>query len=72
MTAPISLLVAFVGLFVSARIQIRGVLFGQPVSVPLLGLVGAVLVLAIIAVILWLLRSIVREGLRLKPRAATI
>jgi hypothetical protein len=68
MNAPVSLLVAFVGLLVSARIRLSGVIFGRPVSVPLLGLVGVVLVLVLTAIILWLLRSLLRDGLRLKPR----
>jgi hypothetical protein len=69
MTAPVSLLLALLGLFVSARIRLSAVIFGQPVSVPLLGLVGAVMVLALLAVVLWLVWQVIREGgLRLRIR----
>lgn len=68
MTAPISLLLTLLALVVSARIRLSGVIFGQSVSVPLLGLIGTVMVLALVAVILWLVRSILRDGLRLRPR----
>ena len=70
MTAPVSLLLAFLGLIVSARIRLSAVIFGQPVSVPVLGLVAVVVVLALAVMLLWLLRTILRDGLRLRPRAA--
>jgi hypothetical protein len=35
---------------------------GQPVSVPVLGLVVLAVVLALAALVLWLLRSAVRDG----------
>jgi len=71
MTAPLSLVLVLLGLVASARIRLSGVILGQPVSLPLLGLVGAVIVLALTAVILWLLRSLLRDGLRLRPRVVT-
>lgn len=71
MTAPISLLLALLGLVVLARIRLSAVIFGQPVSVPVLGLITTVVVLALVAVILWLVRSILRDGLRLRPRVVT-
>ena len=69
MTAPVSLLLALLGLVVSARIRLTGVIFGQPVSVPVLGLVAVVVVLVLAVMLLWLLRTILRDGLRLRPRA---
>jgi hypothetical protein len=54
MTAPLSVLFVLVGLVVSARIRLSGVVLGEPVSVPLLGVIGAVLVLALAAAVLWL------------------
>ncbi len=64
MTAPVSLVIILLGLIASARIRLSGVIFGQPVSVPVLGLVAAILVLVLTAMILWLLRSLLRDGLR--------
>jgi hypothetical protein len=69
MTAPVSLLLAFLGLVVSARVRLTAVLFGQPVSIPVLGLVAAVVVLALAVTLVWLLRSLLRDGLRLRPGA---
>lgn len=68
MTAPVSLLLALLGLVVSARIRLTAVIFGQPMSVPVLGLVAVVVVLVLAVMLLWLLRSILRDGLRLRPR----
>lgn len=71
MTGPISLLLALLALLVSARVRLSGVIFGQPVSVPVLGLITAVVVLGLVAIILWLVRSILRDGLRLRPRVVS-
>ena len=68
MTAPVSLLLALLGLVVSARIRLSAVIFGQPVSVPVLGLVAVVVVLVLAVMILWLLRALLRDGLHLRPR----
>ena len=56
-----------IALIASARIRLSAVIFGQPVSVPVLGLIAAVVVLILAAAVLWLARSLLREGLRLKP-----
>jgi ABC-type Mn2+/Zn2+ transport system permease subunit len=71
MSAPIPLLLALLGLVASARIRLTAVLFGQPVSVPVLGLVAVVVVLVLAVLVLWLLRAILRDGLRLRPRMVT-
>jgi hypothetical protein len=68
MTAPLSLLLALAGLVVSAKIRLSGVVLGQPVSAPLLGLILVVLVLALTAAVLWLARSLIRDGLQLRPK----
>lgn len=52
-------------LVVSARTRLTGSLLGQPLNVPVLWLVAAALVLVIVALILCLVRSIVRD---LQPR----
>ena len=72
MTAPVSLLLTLLGLAASARIRLSGVILGQPVSVPVLGLVAAVVVLALTATVLWLLRVLLLDGLRLRPRRADL
>lgn len=71
MTAPVSLVLVLLGLVASARIRISAVIFGQPVSVPLLGIVAIVLVLLLAALVLILLRLLLRDGLRLRPRVVT-
>lgn len=69
MTAPISLVLALLGLVASARVRLSGIILGQPVSVPLLGLVAVVVVLVLTVMVLWLVRCLLRDGLRLRPRA---
>jgi hypothetical protein len=71
MTAPLSLVFILLGLVVSARIRLNAVVLGQPVSVPLLGVVIVVLVLLLAALVLVLLRLLIRDGLRLRPRMVT-
>jgi hypothetical protein len=68
MTVPVSILLAFIAALVCARIRLSGVIFGQPVSIPLLGLVFMVMILVLTAIVLWLLRLILRDGLGLRPR----
>jgi hypothetical protein len=67
---PLLLIVAFAGLLASAQARLNAVILGQPVSVPVLGLVALAVVLALAAAVLWLLRSAFRDGgfLRLQPR----
>jgi len=62
------LLVVLAGLILSARTRVNAIVLGQPVSVPVLGLVFAALVLLLAALVLVLLRLLVRDGLRLRPR----
>ena len=62
------LLVALAALIVSARTRVNATVLGQPVSVPLLWLVFATVVLALAALVLVLLRLLLRDGLRLRPR----
>jgi hypothetical protein len=69
MSAPGWLILAFLGLVVSAQTRLTATVLGSPVSVPVLGLVALAVVLALAAVVLFLLRSILRDGgLRLRPR----
>ena len=64
MTAPVQLVLAALGLFMSAPTQFHGV--------PVLWLVAVAVVLALAAAVLWLARSVLRDGLRLRPRMATL
>jgi hypothetical protein len=48
-------------LTVSARTRLNAVVLGQPISVPVLGLVALAVVLALAAVVLAVLRSVVRD-----------
>jgi hypothetical protein len=66
-TAPLVVLVVVI---VSAYARINAVLLGQPVSVPVIGLVAVAVVLMLAALVLVLIRSIVRDRafLYLRPR----
>ncbi len=66
---PLLLVLAFVSLLASAQAKLNAVILGQPVSVPVLGIIALVVVLLLAAAVLYLLRSIARDvGLRLRPR----
>jgi len=60
-------------LVVSARTRLNAVILGQPVSMPVLWLIAAAVALTLAALVLWLLRSAVRDGgfLFLRPRMVT-
>ena len=72
MTAPAWAVLGVLGLVVSARVRLSAVIFGQPVSVPVLWLVFAVVVLGLVAIVLVLARLLLRDGLRLRPRMVTL
>ena len=63
-TLLIRLVIATLGLFMSARTQFHGI--------PVLWLAAAAVVLALAAAVLYLARSVLRDGLRLRPRMATL
>ncbi len=68
---PAALVLAVIGLAVSARTRLTGTVLGQPLSVPVLWLVAAGVVLALAVVVLCLLRAIARDGgLRMRPELA--
>jgi len=71
MTAPVSLVLALLGLFVLARIRLTAVIFGRLLSVSLLDLAVVVLVLVLAAMVLWLARLLIRDGLQLRPRVVS-
>lgn len=66
MIVPVPVLV-ILGVVMSARTRLNGVVFGQPVSVPPLLLLFAVLLLALAGGLLLVVRLIIRDGLRLRP-----
>ena len=66
---PLLLVLAFAGLLASAQARLNAVILGQPVSVPVLGIIALAVVLLLAVAVLYLLRSIARDlGLRLRPR----
>jgi hypothetical protein len=48
-------------LAVAARTRLTGTVLGQPVSVPVIGVIALALVLALAALVLCLIRSVVRD-----------
>jgi len=66
MTIPVPLLVV-VSLIISGYTRLHAVILGRPVSVPLLLLIAAAVMLALLAAVLWLLRSVLRDGFRSSP-----
>ena len=72
MTAPLAALLAFCAMLgISAHTRINGVLLGQPVSIPVLGLIFAAMVLLLAVVALILLRLLIRDGFGLRPVVRT-
>ena len=67
-----ALLLVFFALAASAHARLNAVILGQPVSVPWLGVALAVLLLALAAAVLWLIRSLLRDGPRLRPHLRTV
>ena len=59
---PLLIVLAFAGLLASAQARLNAVILGHPVSISVLGLVALGVVLALAALVLWLLRSAVRDG----------
>ena len=69
MSAP-AFVLALIALAASARTRLTATVAGTPVSVPVLWLLAAIVVLALAALVLWLIRSAVSDGgfWRLRPR----
>ena len=69
MSAPVQIVIAFLALVVSARTRVTVPLFGPT---PVLGLIAAAVVLTAAAAVLFLLRSMARDGWPgLRPRTVT-
>ena len=70
-TLAIRILIAVLGVAVSARTRLTAVVAGQAYSVPVITVVAVVVVLLRVAVVLLVARSVVRDGgLRLRPVAS--
>ena len=67
MTALYAIGATFLVLLVAAHTRSMAMLFGQSVSVPVLGILAVSVFLFAFAAVLVLLRQIIREGLRLRP-----
>jgi hypothetical protein len=71
MVIPVPLILAAIGVFWSSTVKLHAVIFGQPVQVPVLWLIGAAVVLALAGFVLLLIRNGRTEGwLRLHPDMA--
>jgi len=68
MTVPLSFVSIVLGLVVSASTRLNAVILGQPVSIPVLGIIAVAVALVALAAVLFLLRLLVCDGLRLRPR----
>jgi hypothetical protein len=68
MIAPVLVVLAVV---VAARTRLDAVVMGRPVSVPVIGILFTIVVLALAVAVLFLARQVLRDGLRLKPAAVT-
>ena len=63
--ALIAAVLATLGL---TQAKLNAVVLGQPVSVPVLGIIAVIVALLLAAAVLYLLRGLIRDGLNLRPR----
>lgn len=61
MSAPVQIVIAFLGLLIAAHARLNAVILGQHFSIPVLGLIFAALVLILAIAALLLARSLARE-----------
>lgn len=61
MSFPVTFALIVAGLVVSARVRLEAVLFGLRVDIPWLAVLFAVLILALVALILGLIRAILAD-----------
>ena len=59
-----------IGVIVSAFTRLNAIILGQPVSVSALDLIALAIVLVLVAAILWLVRSLLRDLRDQRPRLA--
>lgn len=68
MTYLLSIIAGVLGLFWSAQARVTGTVLGLAFNVPVLALIVAAVAAVAFATILYLLRVLIRDGLRLQPR----
>ncbi len=61
MTIPVPAILALLGLFIASRARLNAVVLGMHFSVPVLGLIAAILILILVVAALMLARSLARE-----------
>jgi hypothetical protein len=71
-TPPLQVLLVVAGVITSAFTRLNAVILGRAVSVPWLGVVAAAVVLLLAVAVLWLVRQLLRDGLRLRPRVVQL
>jgi hypothetical protein len=59
--------VLVLGVVLSAHARLNAVILGQQVSVSALDLLALALVLGLVIALLWVARTLIRDGLQLKP-----
>jgi hypothetical protein len=69
MPIPVAVVVLVI---VSGYTKLNAVILGRPVQVSPLLLVAAVVILALVVAALWILRTLIREGLRSSPYLRTV
>lgn len=71
MAIPIPLIIV-ASVIASACAKLNAVILGRPVSVSALDVVAVVVLLALVAAILWLVRALIRDGLHFSPYRQTV
>jgi hypothetical protein len=64
----VGVVLVFLALVVTAQTRLNAVVMGQPVSVPVLWLIAAIVMLLLAVVVLVLVRLLLADGLRLRPK----
>lgn len=71
MAIPLPLLIV-ASVIASACTHLNAVLFGRPISVSALDVIAAVVVLSLVVAFLWIVRAILRDGMRSSPYRQTV
>ena len=66
MAIPVPLLIV-ASVIASACTKLNAVILGKPVSISPLLLIATAVILALAITLLWVLRTLIRDGLRLRP-----
>ena len=71
MAIPVPLLIV-ASVIASACTKLNAVILGRPISVSALDVIAVVVVLTLVVAFLWIVRTIVRDGLRFSPYRQTV